>query len=231
LLDRETEIGNEIDDAGFAVCEGVLTIGECDSLANAIADGYRSRRAGVRNLMSNPGVASIAQDHRLIHLAVSALGTQAIPFRATLFDKSAAANWHVLWHQDRALPLSNRFNSAEWGPWSEKSGVLSALAPAWALERVIALRVHLYASTNANGRLRVIPGSHRGGVLSEAGIRAAVDGHRAETCVVGRGGVVALRPLVLHSSTKVCDSGQRRVIHIEYASSLNLGREARLCVT
>ncbi|HJZ79194.1 MAG TPA: phytanoyl-CoA dioxygenase family protein [Pyrinomonadaceae bacterium] len=227
---EESGIENQMDDKGFAVFEGVLTSCECVSLAQAVVDGSVRRRAGVRNLMSHPNVASIAHDQRLLRLAENALRGPAVPFRATLFDKSPVSNWHVLWHQDRALPLSKWFDSPEWGPWSEKSGVRYALAPAWALERVVALRVHLDTSDNSNGPLRLIPGSHTRGVLSESDIRKAINGVPAETCLVGRGGVLAMRPLVLHSSIKASGDDQRRVIHFEYANGLKLGNEARLCV-
>jgi hypothetical protein len=53
--------------------------------------------------------------------------------------------------------MSRRFESCEWGPWTTKAGVLYALAPAWALKRVLALRIHLDASTLSNGPLQVIP--------------------------------------------------------------------------
>src|SRR5436190_19693922 len=108
----------------------------------------------------------------------------------------------MLWHQDRALPVSNRVASAEWGPWSTKGGVLYALAPAWALMRVVALRIHIDPSTNDNGPLRVIPGSHKAGVMSRVEILRVTNTHPARACVVGRGGVLAMRPLLLHSSIK-----------------------------
>ena len=69
------------------------------------------------------------------------VGTPAIPFRATLFDKSAVSNWLVAWHQDTALPLHQRVDDSLWGPWSVKGGVLHAIAPAAALATVVARSV------------------------------------------------------------------------------------------
>jgi len=60
-----------------------------------------------------------------------------------------------------ALPLRERTEQEGWGPWSTKAGVLSAHAPAWALEQVIALRVSLDDSLATNGPLRVLPDTHR----------------------------------------------------------------------
>jgi ectoine hydroxylase-related dioxygenase (phytanoyl-CoA dioxygenase family) len=219
---------NPLRDSGYFTFEEVLTHEECDFIARTV--GNASSRAGARNLMSKPIVAELAFDSRLLQLAADALGTKALPFRATLFEKSVTTNWHVLWHQDRALPMSRRHDSNDWGPWTTKAGVLYALAPAWALERVVALRVHLDASTRDNGPLQVIPNSHKAGVLSPAAIGRVRSSQAADTCMVGRGGILAMRPLLLHSSTKARRAESRRVIHIEYADSLNFGAGVRLCV-
>jgi ectoine hydroxylase-related dioxygenase (phytanoyl-CoA dioxygenase family) len=46
--------------------------------------------------------------------------------------------------------------------------VMYAHAPASALAEVVALRVHLDDSTEENGPLRVLPGTHTFGVLTDA---------------------------------------------------------------
>ena len=218
-------------DAGYSIADAVLSEGECDALLAAIQHGNHHRgRAGMRSLMSNTVVSALASDSRLLRLAAAALGKQAVPFRATLFAKAGRANWLVAWHQDTALPLASRFDSPDWGPWSTKAGVLHALAPASALNRVVALRVQLDASTRDNGPLRVIPGSHVSGVLSDVEILAL--GRQADPieCLVGCGGVLTMRPLLIHSSARARLDLPRRVLHIEYADSLDLGGGARLAV-
>ena len=218
-------------DVGFAIHDAVLAAHECDRLVASVEQESRRRgRAGARNLMARPFIAALANDERLLRIATRSLGSPAVPFRATLFEKSAAANWHVLWHQDRALPLAGHHESNDWGPWTHKAGVLYALAPAWALERVVALRLHIDDCVAHNGPLRVIPASHTTGVLSADVIRATVTQRHAKTCVVGRGGILAMRPLLLHSSMKARSANPRRVIHIEYADSLDLANGVRLCV-
>jgi Phytanoyl-CoA dioxygenase (PhyH) len=56
--------------------------------------------------------------------------------------------------------LKERQEAPGWGPWSIKEGVQYAHAPAKALQRVLALRVHLDDSTSKNGPLRILPGTH-----------------------------------------------------------------------
>jgi ectoine hydroxylase-related dioxygenase (phytanoyl-CoA dioxygenase family) len=179
-------------------------------------------RAGVRHAMSSTCVARIAQDSRMLQLARSVLGEGAIGFRATIFEKTPEANWLVAWHQDTALPLRQRREVPGWGPWSVKEGVIYAHAPAQALEKVLALRVQLHDSTVENGPLRVLAGTHTHGVLTDEEIHViAKDGTGVE-CVMAVGGVVAMRPLVIHASSKSQTEKLRRVLHIEYAESLEI---------
>ena len=216
---------------GYGIESNVLSSDECDSLIWTIAKESRSRgRAGVRNLMRNQSVRELANDSRLLGIANRFLGLSAIPYRATLFEKSGRANWLVVWHQDTVLPLERRIESDEWGPWSKKAGVLYAHAPAWAFNRVIALRLHLDPSTKANGPLRVIPGSHVFGILSEPDVIRIAHDQINEECLCPKGGVLAMRPLLIHASSKVVDEKPRRVLHIEYTDSLELTDHIRIAV-
>jgi len=88
--------------------------------------------------MKVPAVAAVARDPRMQQVAQAVLGQLAIPYRATLFAKSADSNWLVVWHQDTALPLQQREDRPGWGPWSIKEGVLYAHAPEQALSQVVA---------------------------------------------------------------------------------------------
>src|SRR5215471_5058108 len=212
-----------IDRSGFWIENNVLSDRECDDLIKTVPQSLRGRsRAGARHLMSIPAIDAAAKDERLLRIARQALGDGAVPYRATLFDKSARANWLVVWHQDTMLPLESRNDSTEWGPWSLKAGVLYAHAPAWAMSRVLALRISLDASTAENGPLRVIPGSHLAGVLSDDEILGLARTHENIEALVPRGGVLAMRPLLAHSSSKARSCEPRRVLHLEYADALEL---------
>jgi hypothetical protein len=83
-------------------------------------------RAGARHLMGHPAVSAVAMDPRMLALARQFLGGSAIPYKATLFDKSLVRNWLVVWHQDTALPLRERREVPGWGPWSTKAGITYA---------------------------------------------------------------------------------------------------------
>jgi ectoine hydroxylase-related dioxygenase (phytanoyl-CoA dioxygenase family) len=105
-----------------------------------------------------------------------------------------------------------------------KDGITYAHAPASALEQLLAIRVHLDDSTADNGPLRVLPGTHNRGVLSDNAIHGLTEQIEAEECIVGRGGVVLMRPLLIHASSKSRSQMNRRVIHIEYAANMRRKR-------
>jgi ectoine hydroxylase-related dioxygenase (phytanoyl-CoA dioxygenase family) len=161
----------EIEKRGFAIVPELLTRSEIERLdENLTRNPFPRSRAEMRHALRHPAVLAIARDPRLRAIAREVLGCDPFPFRATVFDKSPVSNWLVVWHQDTALPLRKRAEFPEWGPWSVKDGVIYAHAPASALSRVVALRLHLDDSTSENGPLRVLPGTHTMGVLSDDAI-------------------------------------------------------------
>jgi hypothetical protein len=205
---------------GFSILRSVFTVAELERIAQDLgAASVKRSRAGARHLLSQPAIAALAHDPRLLGLAAEVLGRMPVPFGATLFDKSAESNWLVVWHQDTALPLLERREVAGWGPWSKKAGILYAHAPAEALASIVAIRLHLDDSTEHNGPLRVLPGTHMRGVLSDPQIRALAQKVEPIACTVERGGVVLMRPLLVHASSKGASGAPRRVLHFEYAAS------------
>jgi ectoine hydroxylase-related dioxygenase (phytanoyl-CoA dioxygenase family) len=224
-------ISNDATAQGFAIIKAVLDWTEVAELARTLETSDLDRsRAGARHLMNHPAVSAVAVDPRMVAIAGRFLGETAIPYKATLFDKSPARNWLVAWHQDTALPLCERREIPEWGPWSTKAGVIYALAPASALSQVVALRLHLDDSRRDNGPLRVLPGTHTFGLLTESDIARLTTEVPAVDCTVPAGGVVAMRPLIIHASSKGESDLPRRVLHIEYARSLDLGDGLKLHV-
>ena len=96
------------------------------------------------------------------------------------------------------------------------------------VEQVLALRVHLDDSESANGPLRVIPETHYDGVLSDSEIQKRASTLQGVECTVASGGVIAMRPLIIHASSKAENGSPRRVLHIEYASRIEISNELRL---
>lgn len=220
-----------LNESGYKIVSDVFSSRDCERLITRLsANDVAHTKAGARHLLAIDEVAAAATDPRMLDIARHALDSAAIPFRATLFEKSHDANWLIYWHQDTALPIEERFDAAGWGPWSVKAGVHYAHAPDWALSRVIALRLHLDASHAANGPLRILPGTHRLGVLSGEAIHSLSREKPAIDCLVERGGVLLMYPLIVHASSKSTTDAPRRVLHIEYAASRTLTESIRLAL-
>jgi ectoine hydroxylase-related dioxygenase (phytanoyl-CoA dioxygenase family) len=224
-----TILQETVEERGFAIVADLILANEIVDLSAEFSQASLQRsRAGVRHALKLPSLAALANGSRLVGIAQDILGGEAVPFRATLFGKSAEANWLVAWHQDTALPLRQRSEKPGWGPWSVKEGVVYAHAPAEALMRVVALRIHLDDSGAANGPLRVLPGTHRAGVLTDEQIRALGHEVPAVDCSIMKGGVLAMRPLVVHASSKSQSEMARRVLHIEYTNSMTIAEGLEL---
>lgn len=100
-----------------------------------------------------------------------------------------------------------------------KDGVPHVLPPMAILEAMLAVRIHLDDCDAANGPVRVIPGSHRGGRLDDRAIEDWKARGPELVCELPRGGALLMRPLLLHASAKAATPRRRRVIHIEYAAA------------
>ena len=222
-------VQSEIRQHGFAILPGIFSHQEMDKLSNEIEQSALKRsKAGIRHALQNDAVRKLAHDARLLELACDVVGGEAVPFRATLFDKSPEANWLVVWHQDTALPIRKWHDAQGWGPWSVKDGVTYAHAPASALSEVLSLRIHLDPSSASNGPLRVLPGTHVKGILTDGDIAQLAGQIHWIECLVPKGGVLAMKPLIVHSSSKSHSDTPRRVVHIEYATCKSFAQVSNL---
>src|SRR5207245_4690274 len=129
------------------------------------------------------------------------------------FAKSPSRNWLVSLHQDLSIPVRQRMTGTPCAGWSEKEGTWFCQPPLELLSGLLAVRVHLDDSTEQNGPLRVVPGTHRLGRIAP---QQAIE-HRRQigevSCTVPRRGIVAMRPLLLHASSKSIVEAPRRVLH------------------
>lgn len=136
--------------------------------------------------------------------------------KALFFDKPAQSNWVVAWHQDVMISVEGRVEVEGFGPWASKNGWTTVQPTTDILENTLTLRIHLDECDETNGALRVVPGSHRLGIVNASTIQERAKA--SVTCPVKKGGVFAMRPLLLHASNKSISDKHRRVIHLEFNS-------------
>lgn len=226
-MPAQIPLGFDLDLLGFAIVPDVLAAKEIATLLSALAavppqPGVRKKSVvyAIRNLLNAvPEVSDLASDPKIMNLARQALGPNAFPVRATLFDKTSDANWLVPWHQDLTICVKERRDVSGYGPWTIKAGVPHVQPPAEILESMLAIRIHLDDCDANNGALRVLPATHRSGRLTPEQIEREQQTVSAVTCPVPRGGVLLLKPLLLHASSAAAQPSHRRVIHIDFASS------------
>jgi ectoine hydroxylase-related dioxygenase (phytanoyl-CoA dioxygenase family) len=172
---------------------------------------------GLRELLTMEAIQELCRSSQVSRLAETVLGDSAFAVSGTFFNKTPAANWKVPWHQDRMIKVQERFDSDGWGPWSTKGGVIHVQPPSSVISKVLAIRLHLDDCPSDNGALRVIPGSHRFGLLSSEQTERLLK--NPETiCPVPKGGAFLMSPLLLHSSSPSNSPISRRVIHLEFAA-------------
>lgn len=212
---------------GFAVVPNVLDAAQIEVLSNALSQVHldesikqRAGRAfGIRRLLEVVlAVRALAESAQLQSLIAPLLGNRARVVRGIFFDKTPVANWKVPWHQDVAIAVRERKEVAGFSAWSIKAGVIHVQPPIEILESIVTVRLHLDDTDETNGALRVIPGSHQHGLLSDEMIQLWKAQQNAVTCSVVRGGALLMRPLLLHASSIATQPTHRRVLHLEYSA-------------
>jgi hypothetical protein len=204
---------------GFALVESYVGSQELSQIESALSQLHQDASAGMRHLLKRSlGLRRFARSESMINLASTALGRTAKPVKAILFDKTAATNWYVTWHQDLTIAVKERRDVEGFGTWSIKDGIDHVQPPAAVLSQIVALRVHLDACPVDNGAIKFISGSHLSGVLEPVAIALLRDNQPHVVLPAHKGDIIAMSPLVLHSSSQSTNPDHRRVLHIEYAA-------------
>lgn len=177
--------------------------------------------AGERELLQQPWCQALARCLLAQPMLQPYLPPGAVAMQCTLFEKSAERNWAVSPHQDLAIPVAERVDHPALTTWSVKGGQHFVLAPAELLGQLLALRLHLDDATEVDGGLRIVPGSHRAGLLDEAAARRWRE-QAGEVLVDARASdALLMRPLLLHASSKATRAGgRRRVLHFLFGPAL-----------
>jgi hypothetical protein len=213
---------DQFSEQGYVLLPALLQAGECDALGLQLEDGVAAApsRAGTRCLLSQPWCRALAARLQR-HAALAGLlpaGGRAV--QCTSFRKSTTRNWAVPLHQDLSIPVAARVHDPWLRGWSEKEGGLYVQPPADLLQQLVALRLHVDDCRAEDGPLRVVPGSHRLGVLDDAALLQAAAHARhvgAEAvCAAPRGSALVMRPLLLHGSSRATGTSARRVLHFVY---------------
>lgn len=216
--DGESRLQESFSVHGYGVLPRFLAGHEIDALETNLSTDTGCL-AGSRALLELPWCLNLARrihsDPRLSSVWHGA--SRAV--LCTYFEKSPARNWLVALHQDLSIPVAERTEALSYSGWSEKDGRLFVQPPLEVLEQSVAVRVHLDASDEETGALKVVPHSHALGRLRPREAFAARGMHGERSVAIPRGGLMLMRPLLLHASSKVTGNGRRRVLHFLFSPS------------
>jgi ectoine hydroxylase-related dioxygenase (phytanoyl-CoA dioxygenase family) len=200
--------------------DGYALVHDCVSERSiqALEQALDTERHGIRNLLSNPVVRELAVSDELRKNIVPVLGEECFAVRGIFFNKTPSANWKVTWHQDCVIAVREKLDIEGWGPWSSKADVIHVRPTFAVLQQMLAIRIHMDDCEEDNGALKVIPGSHRDGILSDNEMQNRSKDN-AVACTAFRGDALLMRPLIMHSSSLATKPSNRRVVHLEFAAA------------
>ncbi|MCH5717393.1 phytanoyl-CoA dioxygenase family protein [Niabella hibiscisoli] len=216
----------QIAEHGFSVIESVYTNEEVDAVLQIIGKADTSKDTfrqsndlfAIRQFLKElPDVLPVLLNGRLKALISNLLGTHYFIVKSIYFDKPESSNWFVAYHQDLTISVDRKTDIPGFGPWTVKQNQFAVQPPLSILENNFTLRIHLDNTTEENGALKVVPGSHLKGVYRPETIDWTTE--REVSCAVPEGGVMIMKPLLLHSSGRTTNNNKRRVVHIEFSAT------------
>lgn len=222
-MDHFSSAIHQLDSDGFAVMKNIYTDREtvallrCIESAESHSDSFRKTNdlfAIRRFLQEVPAIGSLLFTPALRSVVRTIMGQDYFIVKSIYFDKPAASNWFVAYHQDLTISVAGRKETAGYGPWRVKPNQFAVQPPVALLELNYTIRIHLDDTTADNGALKVMAGSHAAGIRRTE----TIDRDRETICEVPQGGIMLMKPLLFHASGRSSNARQRRVIHLEFSN-------------
>jgi ectoine hydroxylase-related dioxygenase (phytanoyl-CoA dioxygenase family) len=219
------DAGKQITEEGFAIIEDIFTDDEIQTILSRIEVADKSAPAfkisddlfAIRQFLKMvPAATRIIFNNKLKSVIADLFGNDCFVVKSIYFDKPEQSNWFVAYHQDLTISVDKKLLIDGFGPWTVKQNQFSVQPPMKILENNFTIRIHLDNTDENNGALKVVPQSHLKGVYRTE----AVDWEREKEtiCNVKKGGIMIMRPLLLHASNRSTNNNKRRVIHIEFSN-------------
>lgn len=215
---------NQFEKDGFQVIDSIYSSNEINNLLNIInhtdttSDTFRksANLFAIRQFLKEiPETLPIIFNNKLTAI-INTLGKNYFSVKSIYFDKPGDSNWFVAYHQDLTISVDNKTDIEGFGPWTVKQNQFAVQPPIDILENIFTIRIHLDDTNEENGALKVIPGSHKKQIYRPETIDWNIE--TEVSCNVPKGGVMLMKPLLLHSSGRTLNNFRRRVIHIEFSN-------------
>ncbi|MES2703488.1 MAG: phytanoyl-CoA dioxygenase family protein [Bacteroidota bacterium] len=214
---------HEIAENGFTILPDIYTADEIGAIFDLIKEAdhanpnFRKTASlfAIRQFFKEiPEAAPVVLTAKLKALLKDLFGEAFFVVKSIYFDKPEGSNWFVAYHQDLTISVDRKADIDGYGPWTIKQNQFATQPPPDVLKSIFTVRIHLDDADAHNGALRVIPGSHHEICRTEN--VSDIAGHEI-ICNVPRGGIMIMKPLLLHASRRSTNDNKRRVIHIEFS--------------
>jgi ectoine hydroxylase-related dioxygenase (phytanoyl-CoA dioxygenase family) len=217
-------IRKEFGEKGFAIISDVYSDCDIKAIINCIeqVDTFNAtfRRStdlfAIRQFLKEvPDAVPLIFIDKLKSIINDLFGNDYFVVKSIYFDKPGESNWFVSYHQDLTISVDKKVDLQDFGPWTVKQNQFAVQPPLDILEDNFTIRIHLDDTDENNGALRVIPNSHTKRIYRAETIDWSEE--KEITCCVPEGGIMIMRPLLLHASSRTTNNRKRRVVHIEFS--------------
>ncbi|MGM9477867.1 phytanoyl-CoA dioxygenase family protein [Pedobacter sp. GSP4] len=215
----------EINEVGFSVISDVYSDEEVKAILSVISNVDTTKETfrkpddlfAIRQFLKEiPEATALIFNNRLKNIIDQLFGKGYFLVKSIYFDKPENSNWFVSYHQDLTISVDQKIEIEGFGPYTNKHNQFAVQPPLDLLTGNFTIRIHLDDTNVENGALKVIPDSHSKGIYRPETINW--DTETELTCTVARGGVMIMKPLLLHSSSRTTNHKKRRVIHLEFSN-------------
>ena len=214
LLTYKTELINK----GFAITKPIFSDEELKHLSSNI-DNSNTLYAKRQLIKTNLEVLKlIFNNSSFKKLYKSVCDNSYFLSKSIYFNKPKKSNWFVNYHQDMSISVKEKLELEGYSKWTLKDGQLGVIPPVDIVSNTITFRIHLDDTNATNGALRVIPKSHKLGIIRVDENFNKSQFETEELCNVEKGGVMLMSPLLLHASDKSTSDYDRRVIQLEFCN-------------
>jgi len=223
LIDKK-----ELDQKGFCIINDIYSSDEIQSIINLIEilntskPNFRKSEDlfAIRQFIKElPEIKELVFNKKLQSVINTLAGNNYFIVKSIYFDKPEKSNWFVSYHQDLTISVDKKVETEGFNFWTAKHNQFAVQPPTSLLENIFTIRIHLDDTNEENGALKIVEGSHLKKIYRPETIDWNVE--KETFCNVEKGGILLMKPLLLHGSNRTVNQKRRRVIHIEF-SNINL---------
>lgn len=217
-------IYQDLQDNGFSIIPDVFDSKEIQNIVEIIEKekkdnpNFRNHQElfAIRTFLREiPALQKIVLNDTIRNL-LNHFGKNYQLIKSIYFDKPPKANWLVAWHQDLTISIKEKLEMQGFKNWLPKSTYFSVEPPQPYLDNIITFRIHLDDCTQENGALRVLPQTHQKIQKQNDLPHKIFDS--VQTCEAQKGDILAMKPLIWHSSRRTENDAKRRIIHLEFSN-------------